>query len=166
MPPDPGGRRRKSFASVLAEMSEGAVGNLRLTITPGEPERRIVLGGVEGTLTLASQWVTVPRDQDSQRRMKLCNELQVVRQRSQDKDPVLLAVADSDRQPAGILSGQHTWNRLIADFVSAVRNQDRRHASVPHLPHISDGLAAQRLIQACELSHAEGRWIELSPPGP
>jgi predicted dehydrogenase len=147
-------------------MSDRAVGNFRLLITPGEPERSIVLGGVEGTLTLTSQWVTVSRDQDSQRRMRLCNELQVVRQRPQDKDPVVLQVADSDRQPAGVLSGQHTWNRLIADFVSAVRDEDRWHHSVPHLPHISDGLAAQRLIQACELSHAEGRWIELSPPGP
>ena len=160
-----GRKAPETFASVLAEMSDRAVGNFRLLITPGEPERRIVLGGVEGTLTLTSQWVTVSRDQDSQRRMRLCNELQVVRQRPQDKDPVVLQVADPDRQPAGVLSGQHTWNRLIADFVSAVRSQDRRHDSVPHLPHISDGLAAQRLIQACELSHAEGRWIDLTPPG-
>ena len=158
-----GRKAPETFASVLVEMSDRAVGNFRLLITPGEPERSIVLGGVEGTLTLTSQWVTVTRDQDSQRRMRLCNELQVVRQRPQDKDPVVLQVADSDRQPAGVLSGQHTWNRLIADFVSAVRNEDRRHHSVPHLPHISDGLAAQRLIQACELSHAEGRWIELTP---
>lgn len=155
----------ETFASVLAETSDGAVGNFRLLITPGEPERRIVLGGVEGTLTLSSQWVTVPRDQDLQRRMTLCNELQVIRQRSRDQDPVVLEVAGPDRQPAGVLSGQHTWNRLIADFVSAVRNEDRTHRGVPHLPHISDGLDAQRLIRACELSHAEGRWIDLAPPG-
>ena len=161
----PGRKNPETFASVLAETSDGAVGNFRLLINPGQPERRIVLGGVEGTLTLRSQWVTVPQDQDSRRRMTLCNERQVVRQRSRENDPVVLQVADSDRQPDGVLSGQHTWNRLIADFVSAVRNGDRLHCSVPHLPHISDGLDAQRLIRACELSNAEGRWIELSPDG-
>ena len=161
----PGRKNPETFASVLAETSDGAVGNFRLLINPGQPERRIVLGGLEGTLTLSSQWVSVPQDQDSQRRMTLCNELQVIRQRSRDNDPVVLEVAEADRQPAGVLSGQHTWNRLIADFLSAVRNGDRRHASVPHLPHISDGLDAQRLIRACELSNAEGRWIDLAPPG-
>ena len=159
-----GRKAPETFASVLAETSDGAVGNFRLQISPGQPERRIVLGGVEGTLTLRTQWVTVPQDQDSQRRMTLCNELQVTRQRSRDNDPVVLQVADADCQPAEVLSGQHTWNRLIADFVSAVRNEDREHCSVPHLPHISDGLDAQRLIAACEASSAEGRWIDLPPP--
>ena len=74
-------------------------------------------------MTLRSQWVTVPQDQDSQRRMTLCNELQVIRQRSRDRDPAVLEVCDADRQPAEVLSGQHTWNRLIADFVSASPHQ-------------------------------------------
>lgn len=159
-----GRKNPETFASVLAETSDGAVGNFRLLISPGQPERRIVLGGVEGTLTLRGQWVTVARDRDSQRRMTLCNELQVIRQRSRDRDPVVLEVSEADCQPTEVLSGQHTWNRLIADFVSAVRNKDRGHCSVPHLPHISDGLAAQRLIRACESSNAEGRWVDLSPP--
>jgi len=160
-----GRKNPETFASVLAETSDGAVGNVRLLINPGQPERKIVVGGVEGTLTLSSQWETVTQDQDSQRRMTLCNELQVIRQRSRDQEPVVLEVSEADCQPAEVLSGQHTWNRLIADFVSAVRNQDREHCSVPHLPHISDGLAAQRLIRACESSNAEGRWIDLAPPG-
>lgn len=160
----PGRKSRETFASVLAETADGAVGNFRLLINPGQPERRIVLGGAEGTLTLSSQWLSVPQDQDSQRRMTLCNELQVIRQRSREEDPFVLEAADADCQPGEVLSGQHTWNRLIADFVSAVRNNDRGHCGVPHLPHISDGLAAQRLIQACELSNSEGRWIDLSPP--
>ena len=160
-----GRKNPETLASVLAEASDGAVGNFRLLINPGQPERKIVVGGVEGTLTLSSQWETVTRDQDSQRRMTLCNELQVIRQRSRDREPVVLEVSAADCQPAEVLSGQHTWNRLIADFVSAVRNQDRGHCSVPHLPHISDGLAAQRLIGACEMSNAEGQWIDLAPPG-
>ena len=161
--PQSGRTEPETFASVLAETSEGAVGNFRLLINPGQPDRRIVVGGVEGTLTLSSHWETVTQDQDSQRRMTLCNELQVIRQRSRDQDPVVLKVCEADRQPAEVLSGQHTWNRLIADFVSAVRNEDRGHRTVPHLPHISDGLAAQRLIGACESSNAEGRWINLAP---
>jgi predicted dehydrogenase len=72
-----------------------------------------------------------------------------------------LEIAESDRQPPDILSGQHTWNRLIADFVSAVRRGDVQHQSVPHLPHVSDGLATQEVIAACELSHAERRWVDL-----
>lgn len=158
-----GRKNPETLASVLAETSDGSVGNFRLLINPGQPERNIVVGGVEGTLTLSSQWETVPQDRDSQRRMTLCNELQVIRQRSRDKDPVVLEVSEADRQPTEVLSGQHTWNRLIADFVSAVRKGDRGHRSVPHLPHISDGLDAQRLIGACELSNAEGRWIDLHP---
>ncbi len=113
-------------------------------------------------MTLTSEWVTVHPGKDNENRMTLGNELHVVRQRTRDSDPVLLEVTDSDRQPAGVLSGQHTWNRLIADFVSAVRRGDRLHEGVPHLPHISDGLAAQRVIHACELSHAERRWIDLT----
>ncbi len=155
-------RRPETFASVLAEMSDEAIGNFQITISPGEPQRRITICGEEGTLTMTSQWVSLHQGNDDRSRMTLCNELQVVRQSAQDRDPVLLEVAASDRQPAGVLSGQHTWNRLIADFVSAVRRRDKRHLGVPHLPHVSDGLAAQRVIHACELSHAERRWIDLT----
>ena len=133
----------------------------RLTLTPGEPERRITICGEEGTLILSSDWVTLRQGEDDDRTMTLSNEVNVFRQRADDADPVRLEIGASDRQPPALLSGQHTWNRLIADFVTAVRRGDVRHESVPHLPHVSDGLAAQEVISACELSHAERRWVDL-----
>jgi len=148
-------------AFVLAEMSDQRLGAFRLTITPGEPERRITICGEEGTLILSSEWVTVRQDEDKDRTATLSNEVRVFRRRAGDADPVRLEIAESDRQPPAVLSGQHTWNRLIADFVAAVRRGDMLHESVPHLPHISDGLAAQEVISACELSHDERRWVDL-----
>ena len=148
-------------AFVLAEMSDQGLGAFRLTITPGEPERRITICGEEGTLILSNEWVTVRQDGDKDRTATLSNETRVFRRRADDADPVRLEIAESDRQPPAALSGQHTWNRLIADFVTAVRRGDILHEHVPHLPHISDGLAAQEVISACELSHAERRWVDL-----
>jgi len=145
-------------AFVTAEMSDRRLGSLRLSMTPGEPERRITLCGEEGTLALSAEWVTIGQGDAT---MTLSNEVRVFRQRADDADPVSLEIAESDRQPPDVLSGQHTWNRLIADFVSAVRRGDVQHQSVPHLPHVSDGLATQEVIAACELSHAERRWVDL-----
>ena len=73
-----------------------------------------------------------------------------------------LEIEESDRQPESVQSGQHTWNRLIADFVTAVRRGDIKHESVPHLPHTSRmGWAAQQVFSACEQSHGERRWVDL-----
>ncbi len=150
-----------SSAFVLTHMTGEGLAAFRLTLTPGEPERRITICGEEGTLILSSEWVTLRQGGDKDRTVTLSNEVNVFRQRADDADPVRLEIEASDRQPPSLLSGQHTWNRLIADFVTAVRRADVRHESVPHLPHISDGLAAQEVISACELSHAERRWVDL-----
>lgn len=72
---------------------------------------------------------------------------------------------EEDKQPSEFLSGQHTWNRLIADFVTAVRNKDYLHEMVPYLPTISDGLCTQEVIKACEISHIKQRWVKLSEIG-
>ena len=150
-----------SSAFVLTDMTDQGLAAFRLTHTPGEPERRITICGEEGTLILSSEWVTLRPGGDKDRTVTLSNEVNVFRQRADDADPLRLEIGASDRQPPALLSGQHTWNRLIADFVTAVRRGDLRHESVPHLPHISDGLAAQEVISACELSHAERRWVDL-----
>ena len=60
---------------------------------------------------------------------------------------------------------QHTWNRLVADFVAAVRAGDVRHATVPHLPTIEDGLRAQEVIAAAERADAERRWVDVAELG-
>ena len=150
-----------SSVFVTAEMSNQRLGAFRLTNTPGEPERRVTVCGEEGTLTLSSEWVTLREGENQEETATLSNEVSVSRQRGDDAEPVELEIAESDRQPPNLVSGQHTWNRLIADFVAAVRRGDVRHESVPHLPHIADGLAAQEVISACERSHVERRWVDL-----
>ena len=147
-------------AFIMAEMSDHGLGAIRLTTTPGEPERQITICGEQGTLTLSSEWVTL-RQEEEDRAVTLSNEVRVLRQRADEADPVRLEIAQSERQSPDLQSGQHTWNRLIADFVTAVRRGDLLHESVPHLPHISDGLAAQEVISGCEQSDAERRWVDL-----
>ena len=149
------------FASALAEMSDEGQGAFRLSITPGQPERQISICGEKGTLVLSSDWVVFRPSGQERPAVTLSSELRVLRQRVDDADPVTLEIADQDQQSPGTPSGQHTWNRLIADFVRAVRSSDLEHASAEHLPHISDGLAVQEVIVACEQSHAEERWVEL-----
>ncbi len=148
-------------ALIMAEMSDRGLGVIQLTITAGSPERQITIGGEHGTLALSSDWVTLQQKEEGNRTLTLSNEVQVLRQRANDVAPVKLEIERSDRQPPAIQSGQHTWNRLIADFVTAVRRGDITHQSVPYLAHISDGLAAQQVIGACELSHTERRWVSL-----
>ncbi len=148
-------------ASVMADMSDQNLAVVGLAITPGEPERRITICGEEGTLIFGNEWVTLQPGEDRSKIVMLGNEVHVFRQRGDDADSVMLEPAESDRQPPTILSGQHTWNRLIADFVTAVRHGDLLHQRVPQLAHISDGLAAQAVINACELSHAERRWVDV-----
>ena len=148
-------------ALVMAEMSDRGLGVIQLTITAGSPERQITIGGEEGTLALSSEWVTLQQKEEGNRTLTLGNEIHVLRQRADESAPVKLEIEQSDWQPPTVQSGQHTWNRLIADFVTAVRRGDITHESVPHLAHISDGLAAQQVISACELSHAERRWVDV-----
>ena len=148
-------------ALVMAEMSDQGLGVIQMAITAGSPERQITIGGEDGTLALSSDWVTLRQKEEGNRTLTLSNEVQVLRQRANDVAPVKLEIERSDRQPPAIQSGQHTWNRLIADFVTAVRRGDITHQSVPHLAHISDGLAAQQVISACEASHTERRWVHL-----
>lgn len=148
-------------ALVMTEMSDSGAGVLQLAITSGSPERQITIGGENGTLALSSEWATRRLTEESNGWRILSNEVKVVRQRADESAPVKLEVEESDRQPESVQSGQHTWNRLITDFVTAVRRGDIKHESVPHLPHISDGLAAQQVISACEQSHVERRWVDL-----
>ena len=151
---------RDTSALLLAEMSAQGLSAFRLAWTPGQRHRQITICGEEGTLTLSTDWKVYRPEGEDTPGVTLGNELRVVRQRVDD-DPVTLETADQDRQVPGAFSGQHTWNRLIVDFVTAVRNSDLKHAGVPLLPHIADGLAAQRVIVACEQSHVQKRWVEL-----
>jgi hypothetical protein len=59
-----------------------------------------------------------------------------------------LAIPASDQAPAGTDLMQHIWNRLIADFVKAIRRGDAAHRSAPHLPSLTDGLRGEEIIAA------------------
>ena len=75
-------------------------------------------------------------------------------------EAMLLDIPAADQIPEGTSLMQHVWNRLIADFCTAVRRGDVAHASVPHLPTLLDGLRAQEVIAAARRSEEERRWVD------
>jgi predicted dehydrogenase len=130
----------------LAELTDNISGLFRNTITTGQPMWNLVLNGEHGTLVVSHD--------------------AVVCQYADDADPRELEIPSSDQPPSGTEMLQYTWNRLIADFVKAVRRGDVAHTSVPHLPTLDDGLRNQEIIAAARLSENERRWVgldELSP---
>jgi len=126
---------------LLTELTGEVLGQFRLTMTTGQPEWRLVLHGEEGTLDVTDQVV--------------------VRQCAAEDGATSLEIPESDQVPEGVTLIQHNWNRLIADFVIAVRRGDVAHASVPHLPTIVDGLRVQEIITAARRSEEERRWVDL-----
>ena len=79
----------------------------------------------------------------------------------QDAEPQARPCPPADQIPEGTSLMQHVWNRLIADYITAVRQGDVAHASVPHLPTLLDGLRAQEVIAAARRSEEERRWVDL-----
>ena len=131
--------------ALLAELTDGTLVSL-LTMWAAVPARdEVVLRGDQGTLTTSQQGATL--------------------QRVGDAGPVALDVPESDRVPAATPLLHHTWHRLIADLVTAVRAGDVAHATVPHLPHVADGLRAQEVVAAAERADTERRWIDIAELG-
>ena len=155
----------ETYAWILCELSNQKLAAFNLGITLGEPERRIIISGELGTLILNNDWVTIQKGKQNKNPLILGNEIFTQIQKGNNLNPIRLRIAEEDKQPSEILSGQHTWNRLIADFVTAVRHKDYLHEMVPYLPKISDGLLTQEIIKACEISHIEQRWVKLSEIG-
>ncbi len=125
----------------LAELTNGVLGDFYITPTAGQDEWRFTLIGDEGTLVITGAGQTV------------------IRQRADDDQPVVLPIPEIDQVPAGVDLIQHTWNRLIADFVQAIRHGDVAHQSVPHLPALTDGLRTEEIIAAARASDAAGCWV-------
>jgi predicted dehydrogenase len=138
---DPPAATPDSQYLVLAEMSAGGLGSFRSTMTRGEGEWRTVLGGTDGTLVVTTTRVT--------------------QQRGGEDAPVVLPIPAPEEATAEVSLIQHTWNRLIADFVAAIRTGDVAHSATPALPSFADGLRLQEVFAAVERSNAEGRWIAL-----
>ena len=127
---------------LLAELSNGSLGSFRYSFGPGQGEYQTVLYGSEDTLTVTHQ--------------------SVVRQCRDDEEPVTLQIPETDQVPEGVRLLQHTWNRLISDFCTAIRQGDIAHESVAHLPTFADGLRVQEFIAAAERSEAERRWVDVA----
>ena len=138
--PYPGTDADESYL-LIAELSSGGLGSFLGRFTPGQGERRSVLYGDEGTLISTLNTV--------------------VRQRRDDHEPVSLDIPEEDLCPEGIILIQHTWNRLISDFISAIRQGDLTRELVPHLPTFVDGLRVQELIAGAERAERERHWVSL-----
>ena len=127
----------------IAELSGGISAQFCLCITVGESQWCLLIVGDEGSLRIPDAGTVV------------------VRQRHDDDDPVELQIAAVDKlaPPADLL--QHTWNRLIEDFIGAVRDDDRNHENHPNLPILTDGLRTEQVIDAARRSSNMRQWVPL-----
>jgi predicted dehydrogenase len=125
----------------LAELSHGLIGQFSLTLGPGQDRWNMILIGDEGSLAIPDAGTSL------------------VRQRADDDEPVEVPISSDDRAAAGVDLLQHTWNRLVADFVRAVRDRDVEHESVPHLGTLTDGLRTEEIIAAARQSSDARQWM-------
>jgi predicted dehydrogenase len=124
----------------LAELSAGILAQFCFSITVGEDRFSWLIVGDEGSLRIPDSGTVA------------------VRQRHDDDQPVELEIAGADK---GVLSTdlqQYTWNRLVEDFIGAIRNNDKDHKSYPSLPTLTDGLRTEEVIDAARRSNSTGRW--------
>jgi predicted dehydrogenase len=128
----------------LAELSGGIFAQFCFSITVGEDRFSWLIVGDEGSLRIPDSGTVV------------------VRQRHDDTEPVELEIANADKAVLSTDLQQHTWNRLIEDFIGAVRKNDEDHQSYPTLPKITDGLHTEEVINAARRSNSTGRWATVS----
>jgi len=145
---------------VLAELTGDVLGNYRITITAGMPDWSMTVNGEKGII--------------------YTDHVTASMQSIDDEEAVSLDIPESDRVPEGAdvhpntwMDGAdvhpntwmdiqpNTWNRLISDFVSAVRKGDKDHTSFPDLATLEDGTRAQEVVAAGRLSEKERRWVEI-----
>lgn len=124
----------------LAELSGGILAQFSFSITVGEDRFSWFIVGDEGSLCIPDSGTAV------------------VRQRYNDDEPIELEIASADKAVGSTDLQQHTWNRLIADFIGAVRDDDKDHESYLSLPTLTDGLRTEEVISAARRSSSTGRW--------
>jgi predicted dehydrogenase len=124
----------------LAELSGGILAQFCLSITAGEDRFSWSIIGDEGSLRIPDSGTVV------------------VRQRHDDDEPVELEIASADKVVLSTDLQEHTWNRLIEDFIGAVRNDDKDHENHPSLATLNDGLRTEEVIDAARRSSSTGRW--------
>ena len=132
----------------LAELTGGVLAQFCMSITAGEGIWRMIIVGDEGSLTIPEAGTTV------------------VRQRQDDNEPGTLAIAEADQLPHSSELLQHTWNRLIKDFIGAVRDGDLAHSDHPNLPVLTDGLRTEEVIAAARQSSIDRRWVTVGSKAP
>jgi predicted dehydrogenase len=128
----------------LAELSNGVLCDFYITPTAGKDNWQFMLLGDEGSLSIDNGRQTVTR------------------QRADDDQPIIMAIPESDQIIAGVELMQHTWSRLIADFVHAIRHGDAERRTVPHLPTLLDGLRTEEVIAAARASNESKHWVEIN----
>jgi predicted dehydrogenase len=128
----------------LAELSGGILAQFCFSITVGEDRFSWLIVGDEGSLRIPDSGTVV------------------VRQRHDDNGPVELQIASADKVVPTTELIRHTWNRLIEDFIEAVRNDDKDHENYPSLPTLTDGLRTEEVIDAARRSSSTGRWATVS----
>lgn len=126
---------------VLTELAGEVLGYFCITFTAGSTVWGDMINGKRGVLHVTHEVVS----------MQLID----------DEEAVSLDIDKEDRVPEGTELQQHTWNRLISDFVSAIRKGDKDHAAVPILATLEDGLRAQEVVEGGRLSEKVQRWVEL-----
>jgi predicted dehydrogenase len=131
------GGRSMHFAELTGEI----LAQLSLSPTAGQDIWRMTLVGDEGSLTIPDAGTVV------------------VRQRQDEDAPRTLTNVPTDQPPQLDELLQHTWNRLITDFIGAVRDGDLAHRDHPHLPTLTDGLRTEEVIAAARQSSSERRWV-------
>lgn len=124
----------------LVELSGGVVAQFCMSVTAGQDRWSMLVVGDEGSL-----WIP-----DVGTRL--------IRQRYDDPDPVAVEIAAGDQQVTSSDLLQHTWNRLIDDFVATIR-EGPDGARRPILPTMSDGLHIEEVIAAIRRSSREHRWV-------
>jgi predicted dehydrogenase len=132
----------------FAELTGGVLAQFSLSVTAGEDIWRMTIVGDEGSLTIPDAGTTV------------------VVQRHDDNEPVTLTILAADRLPQSNTLMQHTWNRLIKDFIEAVRDGDLAHIDHPHLPSLTDGLRTEEVIAAARQSSTDRRWVTVGSQAP
>jgi len=132
----------------FAELTGGVLAQFSLSVTAGEDVWRMTIVGDEGSLTIPDAGTSI------------------VRQRQDDHEPGTLTISATDRLPKSTTLLQHTWNRLIKDFIEAVRDGDLAHINHPHLPTLIDGLRTEEVIAAARLSSTDRRWVTVGSHAP
>jgi predicted dehydrogenase len=126
---------------ILAELTNSIIADIQLTLMVGMPKWEQIISGETGTLKVTHETTFL-------------HDLEVDEAKALD-------TLDSDKVPEGTDLLQHTWNRLIADFVKAIRIDDKARNKVPNLPTFDDGLKVQQTISAALMSDKESRWVNL-----